>query len=348
MKRVVIRGAGSIGRRHARVFARLGTEVLLWPVRERAGQDVDAESGASLLSDRDAADVCSSADLVVVATDTGRHVADALAALDTGCPKLLLEKPVAPTLSDVDPLLAHPRAEDVWVAAPLRAHQGFRELRRRCSDVGRPASAHVWSQSWLPDWRPDRDYRDSYSARADEGGVLRDLVHEIDYATVLFGAPERLAARLDVSGPLEMAAEQAATLLWRAPDATTVTVRLDYITRPARRGLELNGPDGSLRWDVMAGTLRRVGADGSTTRWDFPDDLDRDVVMGTQAVAALGLHPGDDPEVLRDAGAPATLTEGCLAVRICDDARTADAAARRTTSSPLSPIPAATAPEGLT
>ncbi len=38
------------------------------------------------------------------------------------------------------------------------------------------------AQSWLPDWRPDRDYRESYSARLDEGGVLRDLVHEIDYA----------------------------------------------------------------------------------------------------------------------------------------------------------------------
>ena len=56
--------------------------------------------------------------------------------------------------------------------------------------ASRPLSAHVSCQSWLPDWRPGRDYRESYSARADEGGALRDLVPELDYATALLGRPE--------------------------------------------------------------------------------------------------------------------------------------------------------------
>jgi predicted dehydrogenase len=324
--RVVVRGAGSIGRRHARVFAGLGADVQLWPVRPRGQDRPEDPSGSRLIGDADGPSACAAADLVVVATDTGRHVHDAVAALDAGCARLLVEKPVAPTAADARPLQQHPAADRVFVAAPLRAHACFGLLRARLAAGSAPAAAYVWAQSWLPDWRPERDYRESYSARADEGGVLRDLVHEIDYLTALLGppvpAPGRPAAILSYDGPLQMAAEQAATLLW-ATERTSVVVRLDYITRPARRGVRFSGPDGSLTWDVQRATVRWTSADGLVEEQHCPGDLDRDLVMATQARAALDRSPTDPPDQLLGAGAPATLEEGGRAVRICDDARSA-------------------------
>ena len=62
--------------------------------------------------------------------------------------------------------------------------------------------------------------------------MLRDMVHEIDYAGVLFGRPDLVGGRLETSGPLDIEAEQAATLLWTTRDRFTVTARLDYVTRP--------------------------------------------------------------------------------------------------------------------
>ena len=48
---VVVRGSGSIGRRHARVFRSLGADVYLWPVRERSqGRGMDEATGAQLLA----------------------------------------------------------------------------------------------------------------------------------------------------------------------------------------------------------------------------------------------------------------------------------------------------------
>lgn len=319
---VVVRGSGSIGQRHSRVFAAIGARVRLWPARPRAVLGVDAATGAELLDDATGAAALASADLVVVATDTGRHVSDAVEALDAGAARVLLEKPVAPTLDAAAALATHPRRDDVWVAAPLRAHAAFRHLVEVVPTIGSPVSAHVWCQSWLPDWRPDRDYRDSYSARADEGGVLRDLVHELDYAAVLLGEPDLVGARLDHTGPLEMAAEQAATLLWSTPSASAVTVRLDYVTRPASRGLVVRGPQGSLEWSVGDATVRRTDASGATTSTAFPDDLDRDLVMATQARAALALRPGDDRDRRLLAGAPATLDDGLATLALCDAART--------------------------
>lgn len=320
---VVVRGSGSIGRRHARVFRQEGARVSLWPVRDRAlgPGAVDEDTGARLLDDTTGPAALPGA-FVVVATDTARHVDDAIEALDAGAVKVLVEKPVAPTEKDANVLAEHPRHHDVWVAAPLRAHEAFRHLHRHIRGPGRVGSAHVWAQSWLPDWRPDRDYRDSYSARRDEGGVLRDLVHEIDYASVLFGAPELLGASIATGGPLSIESEQAATLLWRAA-GFDVTARLDYITRPTTRGVVVHSPDGLLHWDVVRATVRHTTPGGEVTEHVFDADLDRDIVMGAQARAALALSPSAPADDRIPQGAPATLADGIAAVRLCDRARTA-------------------------
>ena len=44
---------------------------------------------------------------------------------------------------------------------------------------------------YLPDWRTNADYSKSYSASFEMGGgVLFDLIHEIDLAVNLMGQPE--------------------------------------------------------------------------------------------------------------------------------------------------------------
>jgi len=335
--RVVVRGSGSIGQRHARVFRQEGADVALWPVRDRGlGPDsvdaVDEATGARLLDDSTGPAALRDA-LVVVATDTSRHVADALQALDSGATAVLVEKPVAATVGDATALTEHPRSGDVWVAAPLRAHEAFRHLHRLVGRLDQGGSAHVWSQSWLPDWRPARDYRESYSARPDEGGVLRDLVHEIDYATVLFGAPTLVGARVATSGPLDIAADQAATLLWAA-GRFDVTARLDYTTRPTTRGIVVHSPGGILEWDVVRATIRHTTPDGDVTEQVFDHDLDRDIVMGTQARAALELRAWAPAQQRIPRGAPASLAEGVAAVRLCDEARAFDGRGTTPTTDP--------------
>ena len=96
---VVVRGSGSIGQRHARVLASVGAQVSLWPVRDRgsAASDADPATGARLLDDSTGPAALAAADLVVVATDTSRHVPDAILALDAGARRVLVEKPVAAT-----------------------------------------------------------------------------------------------------------------------------------------------------------------------------------------------------------------------------------------------------------
>src|SRR6185503_7423204 len=112
-----------------------------------------------------------------VATDTGRHVADAIEALAT-CP-VLVEKPLAADAPSARAIAA--RAAEtghrVHVACCLRFNPGLAWLRERLPNIGDVRLVDVECLSWLPDWRPGRDPRQGYAARAAEGGVLRDQTH---------------------------------------------------------------------------------------------------------------------------------------------------------------------------
>ena len=122
----VVRGTGSIGLRHARVLAEHGVEVRLWPVTDRRSART-ARSRHCVLDDAVEAAALAAADLVVVATDTGRHVADALQALDAGARHVLVEKPAAVRVADLADLVSCSGtlgAASCSVAAPLRAHAG--------------------------------------------------------------------------------------------------------------------------------------------------------------------------------------------------------------------------------
>lgn len=304
---VIVRGGGSIGIRHARLGAQFGLKVGLWPVRPGPRT---LPSGVDLVQDADAAVACAAARLVVVATDTGRHVSDTVAMLEAGSAKVLVEKPLAVTAAQAEPLRAWVGTDRVFVAAPLRGMTGFRELRARAPRVGESPSLLVTCQSWLPDWRPQNDYRQSYSARADEGGVLRDLVHEVDCALVIGGPATLQGAHLQHGGPLDIEAEQAATLMWAAPRAQ-VLMRLDYLTRPGDRRYVLSGPEGRVEWDVRAATVTTWDAAGGCQT--IKTNEDRDTGMRRQL---MWLLTGEEVWAR-----PASLAEGIAVMELCDEAR---------------------------
>ena len=79
--------------------------------------------------------------------------------------------------------------------------------------IGKLVEADFYCGSWLPDWRPNLDYRESVSSqRALGGGVLLELSHEIDMAQYLLGTFEPCSARLHQTGLLEIDVEDQAEL----------------------------------------------------------------------------------------------------------------------------------------
>jgi predicted dehydrogenase len=309
---VVVFGTGSIGMRHARVFRDLvGARTILVSKRRERWAELDADGWDTRSSLQQAV---TAGALVVVAGETADHVADAIAAIESGAGAVLIEKPLAPDAAGAALLnnAANKIAGRLYVACNLRFEAGIQRFRQLLPQIGVLYHVRIEAQSYLPEWRPARDYRDSYSASAEQGGVLRDLVHEIDYAVWLFGRPQEVSGWLTNSGRLQIAAEESADVVWRMPEGGTVSVRLDYVTRQYRRRMTAYGAGGELTWDMPTHVVT-LQKDGVALSEECPQE--RDAMMLSQALAFLSAARGEG------AGALATLEESVFVMAVCDAAR---------------------------
>lgn len=287
-RRVLVHGTGSIGMRHARLLRGIaGVELALLPVQKGR---IDVLSADGFLALDLARAELFSPDLVIVSTDTRRHVADALHWLERGV-WTLVEKPVSTDASSLSPLTSHTRMR---VACVLRAHPILRELRKQLPRVGAIHSVRIEAQSYLPDWRPGRDYRQSYSADPSQGGVLRDLVHELDYASWIFGRPRSVQAWLHYDPILEIAAETSADLTWPLEEGGRLTMRLDYVTRTPRRKIVVDGREGTLMADLHGRRWQLQLADSTVE--EGVSEAPYDAMYQAQIEAMLSLSAGgEDP-----------------------------------------------------
>lgn len=250
----------------------------------------------------------------IVATDTGRHVADSEIALENRF-HVLVEKPLATDAEEGKRLCARAREVDrgIFVGCVLRFSESLNYFRTLLAEIGRLHSVRIECQSYLPDWRPQRSYRESYSARGAEGGVLRDLVHEIDYAGWIFGWPKAVYADLRNLGRLGIETEEIADLVWQTSEGCVVSITLDYLSRSPRRRMRAMGEKGTLEWDGMQNTVTLNG-DGPVP-WVRGSVQNREAMFLEQDRAFLdSAQDFSEPRL-------ATGRDGLRVLAVCDAAR---------------------------
>lgn len=241
--RILVIGAGSIGTRHAGNLAALGCAVT--HVGWRSAPDVPA-----LLAGCDGA-------VIATATDVRLPLIAACAA--AGVP-FYCEKPLAFRPADVDEIarLAAPVAARSAVGFMMRLHAGFRRLAaldlrdafRFSFEIGHDVT------QWRAGWR----FADSYAARAEGGGVLLDLCHEIDMAACLF--PGLALRGVDCLGHVRFPDVDFASSLACHAGAASGTVAMDYLCPRLVRRASVDTPRLSAVMDFAAGRWRLATADG--------------------------------------------------------------------------------------
>jgi predicted dehydrogenase len=172
---------------------------------------------------------------------------------------LFIEKPLANSLTGVDELLRLVTEHDLVVESGfmLRLHPNLRWIKEFVDGGGLGVIhyARALVGQYLPDWRPGTDYRTSYSADGNEGGVLFDLVHEFDLVGWLLGPLVEVVAMTRHSPSLEIASESIAQVGVRCIDGVLAQIQLDYLRTTFTRNLEIVGSEGTLVWDYTAGTV---------------------------------------------------------------------------------------------
>jgi len=132
-------------------------------------------------------------DVIDICLPTDLHAAVSIAAMTAG-KHVLCEKPMALTSSDCDRMLAAASENNriLMIGQVLRFWPEYGALHDfvRSQEYGRVLSATFIRQCGLPDWSK------WLPVEARSGGAVIDLlVHDIDQALLLFGMPEKVAAR---------------------------------------------------------------------------------------------------------------------------------------------------------
>lgn len=142
-----------------------------------------------------------------------------------------------------------------YVAAPLRYSSVIQYVKTHINpeDV---LSIRCISSSYLPEWRPGVDYRNTYSAhRKLGGGVSIDLIHEWDYITYLFGFPVKIEKYIRQISELEIDSDDIAVYIADFGHMLA-EVHVDYIGRSPMRRMEVITKDDTIICDLIESSVQ--------------------------------------------------------------------------------------------
>jgi len=262
---VAVLGCGSIGRRHLQNLAGLGhTDLVAYD------PDLDV---AKIVSEEIGLRVITSIDEVwerrpgsaIVAAPTNNHIELALAAAKIGS-HIFIEKPLSHTLDGVGQLQKQVETNGLvsLVGCNMRFHPGPVQVKEWLDQgiIGQTLSARIQTGSYLPRWRPQQDYRESYSASPEWGGAVLDCIHEVDLALWLMGPGKLAAAVTRPANVLGLETDGLSEIILEHDSGALSSVHLNFVQRNYRRSIEVIGSEGTIEWDFQHGETKRYGADG--------------------------------------------------------------------------------------
>lgn len=300
MKFFVI-GCGSIGQRHLRNLRMLGcTELYAYdPVRHRLDEVISIAGATPCRSVEDG--LSRNPIAVFVCTPPNSHVPLAHQSVASGA-HVFVEKPLSNTLNGVNELLdAVTRAGRIlFVGYNLRFQRALQWAKEQLDRgaIGRVMHVSAEYGQYLPDWRPQQDYRQSYTANAlMGGGIILDSSHELDYVRWLVAEVESVSCLAGKLSNLNLDVEDTADITLAMRGNVIGNVHLDCIQRGYARSCKLIGEEGTLCWDFKAG-VRIYRSAGN--RWDeerFEDDPNemymREVAHFLECVRGHAVPPVD-------------------------------------------------------
>lgn len=250
--KVLLIGYGSIGKRHEEVLSSFNS---IQEIHIVTKQILPNKVTYATLQEINCLDQY---DYLVIASETYKHF-EQLQYLEAHVSAKLFfcEKPLFE--SDKELIISK---NTLFVGYVLRFHPLLQKLRGLLQKE-RTLSAMIHCGQYLPTWRKEVDYRTSYSAlKAQGGGVLLDLSHELDYTQWLFGEMEDIQSYQTKISDLEIDSDDLVTLISKTKKGVIVTLCIDYISKITHRRMIVNTIDHTYELDFITNTLFQKDKNG--------------------------------------------------------------------------------------
>lgn len=259
--KVLIIGLGSIAKKHIQAIRRQITNVEIFALRTGNSETASVSPGVMNLFSLNEVEF-ERLDFVLISNPTGKHF-EAINRCNQFRRPLFIEKPLFSEITNKteqlvkDVILSETKT---YVACNLRFLDALKKLRELIQ-YKRINEVNVYCGSYLPDWRPNVDFRKIYSANREMGGGVHiDLIHELDYVYWFFGKPSAHRSFLKSSSSLEISAIDYANFIWEYPEFTASIV-LNYYRKDPKRTIEVVTTEGTYLADLLNNVISLNGTE---------------------------------------------------------------------------------------
>jgi len=251
-------GMGSIGKRHLKNVCQLLTsqgntytiDLYRSSMTRELSEDLKALVSNQYLCSQD---VQREYDMVFITNPTSLHLETAIK-FRPFTKAFFIEKPVFSSSNVEENVIALLDEIPSYVACPLRYNPVLQYVKQNVEQE-KVISVRAMSSSYLPDWRPGQDYRETYSAHTElGGGVDIDLIHEWDYLTWIFGMPKECFVVTGRYSNLELNSIDTAIYI-ASNGKLSYELHLDYFGRYSQRRLDIFTHEDSIQCDLLGGKV---------------------------------------------------------------------------------------------
>lgn len=273
---VLIIGFGSIGKRHYEILKSFDNVKQICVVTKQSLNFVETYRDLKEIKNID------DFDYFIISSATSDHFKQ----LKYLCAKvvkknILVEKPLFSTVHEFFEL-----RNNVYTGYNLRFHPVITKLKEILIKE-KILYANIFCGQYLPKWRPNQDYKLSYSSDISlGGGVLRDLSHEIDYANWLFGEIQEIKYFNSKISDLEIKSDDIFTSISKTKNNVIVNITIDYISKITLRKMLIHTQNKTIEADLIRNTITAANIDGTSDDYDF-GAIDRNFTYGKMHEAII-------------------------------------------------------------
>lgn len=256
--KAVIAGYGSIGKRHVQNLLSTTNYDVLVCTKQQKPKSFNTKRCAFFKTLHD----CYSHKPVVgfVTNVSSEHVKTSMSLANAGC-HIFIEKPLSNSLQNIEKLskIVKEKKLITLMGCNLRFHRCIEKIKELIikGEIGRIISARVECGTYLPDWHPYEDYRNSYASRNDlGGGVVLTCIHELDYLYWFFGNIKEVFSMTGKYSNLKTKADDLSAIVLKFNNNVIAEVHLDYFQRPETRSCKIIGTKGTIYWDSTTNEVK--------------------------------------------------------------------------------------------
>lgn len=231
-------GYGSIGKRHATNLISLNEEVYVVTKNKKCLHPRFASVGELMTK--------SKPDAIIICNETSMHIKayKEIRSISQDIP-LLIEKPIFEKAYNVSD------DKNAYVAYCLRFHSLVKKIKDIIQNK-KIIAASFYVGQYLPTWRNDRDYTETYSAKKElGGGVLRDLSHELDLAAFLLGDINLKSCKSGHVSNLDITSDDYFSGFFSGANNANINIEMNYLDRISQRFFILHTDDMTIKVDFI-------------------------------------------------------------------------------------------------